>query len=330
MNDWGKSVLDQYELNIEDVRRGRGALICETDQGLKLLQACGCTERHLEAENALLLQVRENGFPWVDVCVRNKEGKLFCEDAEHRTYVLKDWFEGAECSAERQEDWRRAADALARLHQTLQKCQIPQEDRNTIFAGESIREEYRRHNRELLRVRNYIHGRKQKSLFERLISGSFSDMYQQALYAEEELGRSAYDVQYQEALDRGILCHGSFHYHNVLLTPQYCAVTNFRKASVQVQMEDLYLFMRKILEKRGWKEDIGESLLNAYSARNPLSEGQLQILYCLFAYPEKYWKQLNFYLNSKKAWIPEKNTEKLLQCIHQEQARRQFMERVLK
>ena len=28
-------------------------------------------------------------------------------------------------------------------------------------------------------------------------------------------------------------------------------------------------------------------------------------------YPEKYWKQLNYYYNANKAWIPDKNVEKL-------------------
>ena len=31
-------VLSQYELEILDVRRGRGAWLCETNQGLKLLR----------------------------------------------------------------------------------------------------------------------------------------------------------------------------------------------------------------------------------------------------------------------------------------------------
>ena len=31
-----------------------------------------------------------------------------------------------------------------------------------------------------------------------------------------------------------------------------------------------------------------------------------QVLYYLFLYPEKYWKQINFYYNANKAWVPAK------------------------
>lgn len=330
MNDWGKSVLEQYDIKIESVRRGRGALLCETDQGLKLLQACGCSERHLEAENHLLLQLREHGFIRTDVCVANREGKLCSEDAEHRVYVLKDWYDGTECSAERTGDWKRAVETLAQLHECLARCETTEEERNTMFAGESLCAEYDRHNKELGRVRNYIRTRKQKSVFERFVADSFADMYAQAQKAAEQLRNSAYPQLYEQALADGVLCHGSYHYHNVLIGTEFCAVTNFQKACIQVQMRDLYHFMRKILEKHGWKEEVGFGLLNAYSVRKPLSKEEIQILAGMFAYPEKYWKQLNYYLNSKKAWIPEKNTEKLMQCIRQEKARRQFIDAVLR
>ena len=38
MNEKYTEVLSQYELDILDVKRGRGAWLCETDQGLKLLR----------------------------------------------------------------------------------------------------------------------------------------------------------------------------------------------------------------------------------------------------------------------------------------------------
>ena len=38
MNDWNTEVAGQYELNVESMRKGRGAWIFETDRGLKLLK----------------------------------------------------------------------------------------------------------------------------------------------------------------------------------------------------------------------------------------------------------------------------------------------------
>ncbi|MFR2947417.1 MAG: hypothetical protein ACLTL5_10780 [Oscillospiraceae bacterium] len=66
--------------------------------------------------------------------------------------------------------------------------------------------------------------------------------------------------------------------------------------------------MRKALEKHGWNQDLGMSMLESYERVLPWKEGaDLPLL--PFLYPEKYWKQLNFYNNTNKAWIPGRNTE---------------------
>ena len=49
-------------------------------------------------------------------------------------------------------------------------------------------------------------------------------------------------------------------------------------------------------------------------------------MYIRFLYPEKYWKQINFYYNSNKAWIPARNTEKLKILEEQEPERKKFLD----
>ena len=60
----------------------------------------------------------------------------------------------------------------------------------------------------------------------------------------------------------------------------------------------------------------------------PMSRNDRSCLYFLFLYPEKYWKQLNYYYNANKAWIPEKNVEKLKTLESQKEARRRFLSRI--
>ena len=95
-----------------------------------------------------------------------------------------------------------------------------------------------------------------------------------------------------------------------------------------VQMEDLYYFLRKIMEKHDWNERLGRQVMESYERVLPVSEVERQVLYYLFLYPEKYWKQINFYYNANKAWIPEKNVEKLKTLESQKEARRRFLSRI--
>ena len=72
----------------------------------------------------------------------------------------------------------------------------------------------------------------------------------------------------------------------------------------------------------------GIEILERYQKNHPLEEQEAKILYVMLQFPEKYWKQINFYHNGKKAWMSVKNYEKLLRINEQEEARRKFLNEV--
>ena len=69
MNERTTEVLEQYELEVQSKRRGRGAWICETSQGLKLLREYKGTVKRLEFEEQIMnvLQIRKHAGP-ISIC----------------------------------------------------------------------------------------------------------------------------------------------------------------------------------------------------------------------------------------------------------------------
>ena len=90
-------------------------------------------------------------------------------------------------------------------------------------------------------------------------------------------------------------------------------------------MRDLYDFLRKVMEKNGWQAELGKSLIDAYDRERKLEETERRVLYAMLLYPEKYWKLVNFYYNSRKSWMSSKNLEKLLRIRAQEEKRACFL-----
>ena len=88
-------------------------------------------------------------------------------------------------------------------------------------------------------------------------------------------------------------------------------MTNFGHFSFDVQISDLYCFMRKILEKYNWDVFLARRMLEQYDKIRPISSEEWENLQIRFTYPEKYWKLANYYFSHNKAWISGKNTEKL-------------------
>ena len=324
VNERNTEVLEQYELEVRLLRRGRGAWICETDRGLKLLKEYKGTQKRLEFEEAVLDALKRRGSFQVDQYVRSREGALVTVAGDGTRCILKDWFADRECSVQSEEETVRAVTQIAVLHRQLRDIPLREEWNLGSILAESALSEMRRHNRELCRARNYIRRKQRKSEFELCVTGNFAPFFEQAKQAEEGLAA----LIEAGGRPRQYLCHGELNQHHILMGQGYLAVIEFNRMHLGVQAADLYHFIRKVLEKHDWDCRLGRRLLESYERVLPMEETERKYLYYRFLYPEKYWKQLNFYFNAGKAWIPARNVEKLKNLEAQQGARDRFLEEI--
>ncbi|MBQ1930954.1 MAG: spore coat protein CotS, partial [Lachnospiraceae bacterium] len=202
---------------------------------------------------------------------------------------------------------------LARLHKGLRQV-----DDGAFSREDSLLKEYGRHNAELRRARNFVRKVRHKSEFELAMMETFSAYYEQAMEAQRLLEQ--WGVQ---ETTEGFLCHGEYSHHHILYDGDFVMVTDFMAMTRGIQVSDLYYLMRKAMEKQGFDCRIGHKMLNEYDRILPLTDEDHRYLYIRFLYPEKYWKQINYYFNSNKAWIPARSTEKIrnLQCLEPDRQR---------
>ena len=102
-------------------------------------------------------------------------------------------------------------------------------------------------------------------------------------------------------------------------------VTNFERVAYNNQITDLYLFMRKCMEKQNWNSELGIHMLNEYNKVKSMTPEEKRVLYILFLYPEKFWKIVNHYYNGNKSWISQKSIAKLQNLVELETKRQNFL-----
>lgn len=176
MNEKGLVVLEQYELDVRNARRGRGSFLVDTDRGLKLLTEYSGTEGRLEFQAEVMGELREKGLKRLDFPVRNKEGGFLVKDREEITYLLREWHEGRECEVRNLSEVEEAVRTLAYLHRNFRTA--PKEGREN-FREESLEEELTRKNAELKRVRN-LSSSERKTEFEQEFLNHFEGFYGEA------------------------------------------------------------------------------------------------------------------------------------------------------
>lgn len=322
VNEKDLAVLEQYDVVVRETYRGRGFYVCVTDQGKLVLQEYKGSEKRAALQQRLLGHLQEQGYPNVDIPVSNREGLVVTTDKEGHKYLLKCWRDGRECDVSRQEDLRAAAGNLGRLHGI---CRMPTPEGP---CADDYRELVRRHNAELRKARSFVRSKKNKNEFELYFLKYFEKFHEKGTSVYQALLESDYEALRQESAREGQYNHGNYSQHNVLFSGKEIGTVQFEHFEQDTAVSDLAYFIRKIMEKYDWEERVGHLLLEEYNRYRPLSGRELDILKLKLAYPEKFWKLTNRYLNVSKAWISGRNASKLVKLAAQETQKEFFIKKL--
>ncbi len=324
MNDRAVNLLEQYEIEVNRTWKGRGAILCDSNKGLLILKEyCGPADK-VEFQDYLLKHINESGDVRVESILRTKEDEFIVYDQDRVAYIVKTYCDGRECNYRDIEECRQAVSVLAKLHRVsdLSGCDILSEQ--PVYRADK---EYEKHNRELKKVRKFLREKSQKTDFEIYLMKHYDYFMNNALQITDELRYYAYE---EDSYEFPIVCHGDYQYHNIMQTESGSVLLNFEKCVRDYPVRDLYLFLRKLLEKNNWSQTLGDMLLESYNMERTLTERDYKQLYYRLAYPEKFWKIVNFYYNSGKAWIPGRNMEKIEKLFAQEREKQLFLESIFK
>ena len=311
-----EAILSQYELEIRQMTKGRGFLFCETDKGTKLL----CPFKGSKEKGAWLKgyldDLKASGYP-VETVVLNQNGDAVTEDeVTGERFWVKDAVKGVELNTAHFDEIIEAAGMLAKYHNASEQICTGECGASTLDVAEACM----RHSRELVKVKNYIRTKKKKAEFEQIYMRYFESMHETA---EKSCG-----ILYEQAENKSLqlVCHGDCNQHNIVCADGEWRFIHFENVVYSWAMWDLATYIRKMMEKNEWNQELGMGILEAYHNIRPLPKADYQKLCGLLLFPEKFWKVANHYMGSNKAWIPEKDIEKLKKVIEQEIHRLKFVE----
>ncbi len=316
-----KEILEQYNFKIHNSFRIRGAHIVETNEGPKLLKRLECSINQVEFEDKIQQTLVKKGYPYTDLYVRNKYGEIITSDSGGNKFIIKSWCFGRECDLRKEDEVLNGVVNLAYIHKLLTNVPVSEYDRS-YNVGLDLNETFDKRMRELKRIRAYIRQKKKKKEFEICFLRTYEHLYNQAIQASKLLKASKYEELLENAMVEGRICHGNYNYHNVIIADNknrqrginnnQIITTNFDKAVIGIQICDLYDFIRKTMEKNNWDIELGNRMIQTYKLNYPLSKEEARLLYILLLYPEKFWKVSNRYYNGKKAWVPKRTIQKLV------------------
>ena len=190
--------LEKYELTVSRIIKGRGAYICDTGIGQKLLVPYRGHEQRACTLRDTLAFIQRNGMD-VEQISQTKEQCIISRDNCEDAYILKDYRAGRECSTDSIDDMRGGSRALAQLHNILEKYPLPSD-----IEVESLHEKAQRKCAQIVKLKNYILRRSKTNAFEHLFYECYERFLEQGQKSAEilcELENSKTSVP--------IYCHGA-------------------------------------------------------------------------------------------------------------------------
>ena len=382
-------VYEQYDMDIISTKKGRGATVLTTKDGLRILETFRGSVTRLEQEYVLKQLFLKEGCNNLDYLILNKSGSLFTCDKYRQPFVLKQYYEGNECDMHNPSDVVRAVEALAQFHiygknvakefpaewkrsrkekeekqiadikqaiadgEELERLsriygvsesalremlkaseQVDENESEEIQIeqnkeNEKIEDVFIRHNKELRKIQKFICKVKRKNAFENLFLEVFQHYYEQGVQCVSKLQQmmeQEADSMYQNTMQAHYgICHGAYNHHNVMIGERSEAILHFERFSLGNQLNDLYQFARKAMEKNHFDFDLLEDIFKVYSRYIELTDADYDYMYILFSYPEKFWKIANSYYNTNKAFLSPKFMEKLQTVIAQEKEKENLL-----
>ncbi len=331
-------VYSAYDIQINQVMRGRGAYVLRTDKGIFQLKPMDGSPSRLGAEYEFKVGLVELGFESIDYCVKNVDGELYTCDRYGNPYVLRRFFLGRECNPLNQQDVIFGVRNLARFHQVGKRAfEQSEKDVHIRITGD-----FKKKNQGIKRVNNYILKQKSKRDFETKFLKTFDYFYDQGVKCQQEFeelsqvgGKEVYDDNEFEAHNFRHLgyCHGMYNHHSLVITDGVdvpIGTIGFDKFYLGNQMDDLYHYARKMVEKNDYSFKLLTTILDEYSKVNPLDRQDYQYIYINYCYPEKFYKLGNQYMNGSKNWLSPKLQEKLDRFIEDEGKKQLLLDKMKK
>jgi CotS family spore coat protein len=315
-------VFEMYDVRLDHIGRGRGAMLLQTDKGVRQIRATTAGEKRLQAEYDFKEHMYLAGFPHIDRLVKNVEDELITYDRYGNPFVMRMFFDGREMGVSNKNEIMLAVDNLVALHRAGRT--VWQE----VDRDMQIREknDVKRRNREMKRVHNYIVKQSPKREFESLFMQAFPYFYEQGLNCEQAEAGTAGESEHMG------YCHGTYNHHSVLVCgtadARYIATINFEKYHIGNQLQDLYYFIRKTVEKNGYAFALLTAILERYQQGIPLQQMDVAYICGLYRYPEKFYKLSNQYMNGSKTRISPKMVEKLNRIMEEEEKKQTLLEKL--
>lgn len=306
-----KEIEINYSLSVGNMHPYKDTFVISTSAGRKVIRRIPFSLERLRFVHGAKEHLKANGFPFVDPYVPTISGEPgFYHN--NSLFALAEMIDGRESSFDSDEDLAKAAAALAAMHRASagydapEGCKVHNElGRLPIYFAKRLDD--------IRKLRKQA--KKGRGRFDQLFlqyADRFIDIGEKAL---RELSVSSYEGLTAAAWEKKSFCHHDYTHHNIILTGGHVSIINFEYCCYELRIYDVANLIRRKMRKCGWDISKAGLIISSYNSVEPLRKEEMEVMKIILEFPQKFWRVVNRYYNSRRCWSERSYVGRLLEVI---------------
>ena len=149
-----------------------------------------------------------------------------------------------------------------------------------------------------------------------------------------ELGEDAikrlYNSKYNDLVKKtrreGLFCHHDYTHSNIIFDGNKTSVINFNFCSFELKVYDIANLLRRKMRKCNWDSKEAKVIIDSYASIEPVSMDEFIIMKIILQFPQKFWRVINKYYNSRRTWREKNYYSRIYEAIEEIDYHKRFLE----
>jgi CotS family spore coat protein len=326
MQGMDREINERYGLEVRGLLPYRDCSMIIVPTGRKVLKKMTFSAERLLFINGAKEHLASNGYSNIDRYMLTHEGLPYF-NFDNCNYTVADYIDGRELGFENDSDVQKAACALADMHRAS-RGYIPPEGCKVQDDLSKQPVYFRKRLDDIKKLKKQA--KKGKGKFDYLFMKYVEYFMKTGEETINAINESNYDSLVSQTREEGLFCHHDYTHHNIISSENKISVINFDYCCFDLKVYDLANFIRRKMRKCSWDIDKALLIIDAYAATEPLSDDDLAVMGLILKFPQKFWRVVNRYYNSRRSWSEKSYIAKLQEVIDEVPQHKTFIENYYK
>lgn len=324
MLDIQKEIADRFNLEIKYIVPYKDIFILNTSLGKKVLKKTDMIPSRIRYVHGAKEYLYSNNFKNLDRYLCTADGEPFFS-VESDVYTVADFIEGSECNFENREDMVKASKLLAYLHK-CSKGFVPPPNSSPKDELGKLPQYFSKRLDEIKKLKKVA--KKGRSKFDYLFMDNVDYFYNTGEDAIEKINNSKYQDIVSMAKREGGFCHHDYMHNNIICCDTNTFVINFDFCCEELKVYDLANLLRRKMRKCDWDIKEAKIIMDEYRSIENISIDEFTVMKLILQFPQKFWRVINKYYNSRRSWSEKSYAMKLQEVIDEVEHHQRFLDRI--